>query len=53
MVIRELDMYTAILGVFSDPVDADNYKDSCAAEWFDKTGGTPALFDVRLSTYYG
>lgn len=44
---------TSILGVFSDLVEADNYKDACAAEWFDKTKGAPAFFDVRVSTYYG
>jgi hypothetical protein len=44
---------TSILGVFSDLVEADNYKDACASEWFDKTKGEPAHFDVTLSTYYG
>jgi hypothetical protein len=46
----------AILGCFSDLVEADNYKDSCASEWFDKvkTGiGSQSTFDIRLSTFYG
>lgn len=50
-----VDKYTgvSILGAFSDLVEADDYKDACAAEWFDKTKGTPASFEVRLTTYYG
>lgn len=44
---------TAVLGTFSELVEADNYKDACASEWFEKTKGWPAFFDVRLSTYYG
>ena len=47
------EMHTAILGTFSDAVEADDFKDACASEWFDKTKGTPAFFEVRLSTYYG
>lgn len=43
---------TAILGTFADVVDADDFKDSCAAEWFDKNG-YPSVFEVRLSTFYG
>lgn len=52
-VVREDARGFSILGCFSDAVEADNFKDACAAEWFDKTKGEPALFDVRLSTYYG
>lgn len=46
---------TSLLGVFSDLTEADNYKDACAAEWFDKVkiGGGNSTFEVRLSTYYG
>jgi general stress protein 26 len=56
VVVREIDSYMemhSILGVFKDAVEADDYKDVCAAEWFEKTKGQPANFDVRISTFYG
>jgi hypothetical protein len=57
VVVRDIDTTTmrdtSVIGVFSDLIEADNYKDACAAEWFDKTKGQPASFEVRLSTYYG
>lgn len=54
VVTRELvDNHTAVLGVFSDAVDADDFCGACAAEWFELTKGLPATFEVRLSTYYG
>jgi hypothetical protein len=57
VVVREIAdealSHTAVLGTFSDPVEADDFKDACAAEWFDKTNGAPAYFEVRLSTFYG
>ena len=55
VVVREDTLYghTAVLGVFSDLVDADDFKDAAAAEWFDKTRSAHAEFAVRLSTYYG
>lgn len=43
----------SVLGAFSDLVEADDFKDACAAEWFDKTKGEPAYFTIRLSTFYG
>lgn len=45
--------HTALLGAFSDLVEADNYKDACAAEWFDKKCPATSKFEVRLTTFYG
>lgn len=53
VVVREDESHTAILGVFSDLIEADDYKGACAAEWFNITKGQPANFEVRLSTFYG
>jgi hypothetical protein len=44
---------TAFIGSFSDVNDADDFKDACAAEWFDKTRGAPSNFKVTLITFYG
>lgn len=54
-IVVRVDKFTgvSILGTFSNLVEADDFKDACAAEWFDKTKGTPAEFAVRLSTFYG
>lgn len=52
-VMQNVPGHVAILGAFSDPVEADDFKGACAAEWFDKTSGAPAHFEVRLSTFYG
>ena len=44
----------AVTGAFSEPIDADNYKDACAQEWFDKAGElTGVEFEVVLTTFYG
>lgn len=53
VVVREDARCNAVIGCFSDLVEADDYKDACAAEWFEKTKGAPAEFKVKLSTYYG
>lgn len=54
VVLREMDgTKAAVLGTFSDLVEADNFKDAMAAEWFDKTKGMPASFVICISTYYG
>lgn len=43
----------SILGAFADLVEADNYKDACAAEWFDKVKGKDTTsFDVMITTFY-
>lgn len=43
----------AVLGVFSDAEEADNFKDAMAQEWFEVTKGTVAEFCVWITTYYG
>lgn len=54
IVIREIPQErTAFIGSFSDLVEADNFKDACAAEWFDRTKGMVADFKVVITTYYG
>lgn len=54
VVVREISGgKTALLASFSDAVDADNFKDACAAEWFDKVRVAGANFSVLITTYYG
>lgn len=54
VVVRELSgARAAVLAAFSDAVEADDFKDATAAEWFEKTRGAPASFSVLITTYYG
>jgi len=54
LVIREIpNERTAFIGAFSDMVEADNFKDAIASEWFDRTKGMVADFKVVITTYYG
>jgi arginine utilization protein RocB len=54
IVIREMQgTRTAVLGAFYDLLEADDKKDAWAAEWFDKTKGLPADFNVVVAPYYG
>lgn len=54
LVVREMeDKRAAFLGAYTDAVEADDYKDACAAEWFDRTKGAPAEFSVTAVPFYG
>jgi hypothetical protein len=53
IVQRRDDRSTVPIGAFSDLVEADNYKDACAAEWFDKTKDPYVVFEISLTTFYG
>ncbi len=45
---------TAILGTFSQLDEADDFRTVCLSEWLEKGFAvTDALFEVRISTYYG
>lgn len=53
VVIRELQgNRAAVIGVFHDPVEADDKCGAWASEWFEKTHGLPADFSVVISPYY-
>jgi hypothetical protein len=53
VIVRIIGGTTSLLGSFSDLVEADDFKDACASEWFDTTKDTSAHFEVRLTTFYG
>jgi hypothetical protein len=42
----------ALVGVFSDYEEAEDYRGACEQEWIDKTGHSYPFF-VRSSTFYG
>lgn len=48
-------MQSTICGGFSEPEDADAFRDACEQEWKDKhieDGGT-VMFGVVMTTFYG
>ncbi len=54
VVIRDIPgRRPAILGVFADLGQADDYKDACASVWTEASNDTAAVFDVVISTFYG
>lgn len=42
----------AIVGVFPDYADAEDFRGECEQEWIDKTGRSYPFF-VRATTFYG
>jgi hypothetical protein len=48
------DTTMVVIGGFSEWEDADNFKDECRQEWFDKTGSLVGVdFGVEMTTFYG
>lgn len=45
---------SAVVGVFGDLGDADDYKGMCEQQWIDKMGNLNDIeFEIQLTTYYG
>lgn len=44
----------AVVGVFYNLEDADDYKGMCEQQWIDKVGSLDGVeFDIQLTTFYG
>jgi ADP-ribose pyrophosphatase YjhB (NUDIX family) len=52
VVVRGREAGAAVVGVFMDYDEAENYAGACEQQWLEKTGAS-VPFEVQLSTYYG
>lgn len=52
VVIRRGTHDDAVVGVFADFDEANDYSGACEQQWLEKTHAK-VLFDVVLSTFYG